>query len=126
VADTLSLNGSIQTRPTQGNPSGDPEVIVTLTERVGLINKSLSFYQLTADSPVSVGFGGLTNCNVLMIKVEVGKVRARITSADGTSQAVPVDTLLILFSSSVPVTAIDLTRVAGVDTTVRVFLGERS
>ncbi len=126
MSDLLQISGSLTTTPTSGNPSGDPEVEAQISERVGLINKSISNYQLETDSPVSVNFSGLTNCNVLMVKTVGGKVRVRLTSADGSTQAVPVDSLLILIDLSVPVTAIDLTRVPAVSTTVRVFLGERA
>lgn len=126
MADVFVLEGSFSTKPTSGNPSGNPEVESPISERITLANKTLGLYELTVDTPVSVDFGGLTNVNVLVIKTVGGKVRVRLTSADGATQAVPVDSMLILLDRSVPITAIDLTRVAGVATTVRVFLGERT
>jgi hypothetical protein len=39
---------------------------------------------------------------------------------------VPVDGVFIVISRSVPFTAIDLTRVPGVTTTVRAFIGQRA
>lgn len=125
MADVFRLNGSYTTQPTTGNPSGDPEVESSIDERVGLTNKTIGLYNLTADSPVTVNFGGLTNAHVVVVKTVGGKARVRLTSADGSQQSVPVDSFFSLISLAVPVTAIDLTRVAGVSTLVRIFLGER-
>ena len=126
MADAFRLSGSYSTTPTSGTPSGDPEVEALIEESVGLTSKTIGVYALTVDTPVTVDFGGLTNANVIAIRAVGGKVKARLTSADGSTQAVPVDPLLLSISKTVPVTAIDLTRVAGVATTVRVFLGERA
>ena len=59
-----------------------------------------------------------------MIKVTGGKVRVRLTSADGATQAVPVDSLLVLVDRATTVSAIDLTRTPSTSTRVQVFLGE--
>jgi hypothetical protein len=126
MADVFKLEGSYSTHPTSGSPSGNPEIDAPISERVGLKNKTVGYYELTADAPVSVDFGGLANVNVLYLKTVGGKVRVRITSSDGATQSIPVDTVLAIISKSVAITAIDLTRVAGVDTNVRVFLGERT
>ena len=123
--DTFRFSGSYTTRPTSGNPSGDPEIEASIDERVGLANKVIGLYELTTDSPVSVGLGGLTGANVVIVKTVGGKARVRLTSSDGTTQAVPVDSLMVLITSSVAVTAIDLTRGAGVSTTVKVTLGQQ-
>lgn len=78
---------------------------------------------LTTDAPVSVQFNGMTAALVRVIATG-GKVRARLTSADGSAQALPVDPFLQLISRSVPFTALDLTRVTGAPTVrVRVALG---
>lgn len=78
---------------------------------------------LATDSPESVAFGDLASgANVVLLQVtNRGKVRARLTSADGTQQAVPVDGLLVLVTQSVPITAIDLMRVSGSGDSPRVF-----
>lgn len=126
MADTFKLSGSYTTQPTSGSPSADPEVVAPIDEAVGLIRKSLSIFDLTVDTPVAVGFGGLTNAHVLIVKTVGGKVRLRITTADGATQAIPVDSFYASISLTVPITAIDVTRVAGQPTTVKVFLGERA
>ena len=126
MADVFRLDGSYQTQPTSGNLSGNPEVDALISERVGLRNKAIAVYNLTADSPVSVSLSGMTGVNVIMLKTVGGKVRVRLTSADGVEQAIPVDSFLALIDLTVPITAIDLTRQPATATTVQVFLGERT
>lgn len=126
MPDAFSLNGSYQTQPTIGNPSGSPDVNAPIEERVGLLNKTIGTYQLSADSPVSVDFGSFTSgANIVIIKTIGGRVRARMTSIEGVEQAVPIDSFFTLICISTPITAIDLTRSPGVPTTVKVFLGAR-
>lgn len=81
---------------------------------------------LTNDSPALLPLGGLSSINTLIVKCVGGKVRVRITSADGSQQAVPVDTFLALISASVQITAVDVTRTPGVQTIVRYFLGQKA
>jgi hypothetical protein len=126
MSDVLDLSGSITTRPAIGAPSGFPSLSFPLAERMVLVNMQAARYELDADDPVNVQFGGVTNAQVLFIKAVGGKVRVRITSADGATQAIPVSDMLYLECVDVPITAIDLTRVAGTETTVEVFLGEQS
>lgn len=75
---------------------------------------------LGTDTPEAIAFGDLTGAHVVLLKATGGKVRARLTSTDGSQQAVPVDDVLFLVSRSVPITAIDLTRVVGSSDTPRV------
>ncbi len=126
MADIFKLLGAYTTQPTSGSPSGDPEVSAPLSESVGLVRKSVASFNLTADTATVIPLNGLTQVNVLVVKTIGGKVRLRITSADGTTQAIPVDSFYASISLSVPITAIDVTRVAGQQTTVRAFLGERA
>lgn len=124
MADVFTLSGGFTVVPTADPASGDPALSVVLAESLQLSAKTVATYALTADSPVSVDFGGVTNAGVVSIRAVGGKVRARLTSADGSTQAVPIDPLGVFLCREVPVTAIDLTRVAGQDTNVVVFLGE--
>lgn len=127
MAYSWTLQGSIVVNPLLGVDSGISFGSTPLDENVQLLNKVDAQYVLTDDAAHGVSLGGLTDVSVLTVKVIGSKVRVRITSADGTTQAIPVDSLLILTDLSVPITAIDLTRqLAGVDTTVIVFLGERA
>lgn len=124
--DTFKLSGDYLTQPLSGSPSGDPEVTSPIEEQVTLKNKAIGLYELTADAVQAVGLCGLANVHVLVVKTVGGKVKLRLTSADGTTQSVPVDSFFCAISQTVPFTALDLTRVSGVTTTVKVFLGERA
>lgn len=121
------LLGSFGTEPARAALlSGVSDVAGPLDERVNLSTPHRTQYEIDDDDPVDVAFGGLESAHVVVLKTTGGKVRARLTSADGTDQSVPVDGIMILISQSVPVTAIDLTRVTGGNTvTVDVFLGEK-
>ena len=81
---------------------------------------------LSADSVQSVDLGGLSNVNFLSVRAVGGKIRVRITSADGTNQSIPVDPILVLRSDSVNITALDLTRLANTETEVYIVLAERA
>jgi hypothetical protein len=125
MADALSVDGQITTKPLIGNVSGTPTVLYDLKLRATLANRQPSKYTLDGDAPVSVDFGGLTEANFIVVSVQSGgHVRARITSADGVDAEVPVDPMAVLASRRVPITALDLTRDPGVETVVEVYLGE--
>ncbi len=126
MADSFKLQGSYAVSPLTSPLSFAPSVLADINESRTLKAKQVTEHTLDADAPVNVDFGGVVNANVITLKAVGGKVRARFTSADGSQQSVPFDTYFILMSESVPVTAIDLTRVAGTATTVRVFLGEKA
>lgn len=126
MSDTFSLQGSLQTTPAVGAPSGFFTLIAQLDEQLVLGVKRQDEVALTVDTPVAVAFGGVANAHVVMLKTIGGKIRARLTSADGSTQAVPVDSFALVMSRTVPVTAIDLTRVTGQATTVEIFLGQRA
>ena len=127
MADVFGLSGSFTTNPTPGcNPSGLMAGGTPIDEIVTLSAKKYDDVNLDVDTPVSVSFGGLASASVLYVKTEGGKVRVRITTADGAQQSIPVDTMLLLISLAVPITAVDLTRVVGTATIVHVFLGQKA
>ena len=114
--------------PLSGQPSGNPAVDVPIEELLQLGRPAhVTEVQLSDDNPKAVNFGDLARAEVVYLRAFGGKVRARFTSADGTDQSVPVDPTLILFASREPITALDLTRVVGAGTTVKVkvLLGEK-
>ena len=124
MADTFRLQGSFATTPLIGLPSGFPSLTGPITEITQLDNKATTQYLLTTDLVQTVDLCGLASVAVLIVKVVGGKVRMRVTSTDGTLQAIPIDGFFALLSLSVPITAIDLLRSPGVETTVQLFMGE--
>jgi len=90
--------------------------LVTVDEVLTIDGAAVTGYvDCLDDSPVSIPLAGLgaAGANVVHLRAEGAKVRARVTSTDGSTQAVPVDPLLFVESDSVAITAIDVTRVAG-------------
>lgn len=127
MSHVFKLHGDYSVTPSSGSPSAAPTVSAPIDETMTLKRApSVSEYELTADSVQSVAFGPATNAHVIVIKTVGGKIRARLTSADGTTQAIAVDSFAVIISESVPYTALDLTRVSGVTTTVKVLLGEKA
>jgi hypothetical protein len=125
LTDIFNLVGDFETRPGSGSRSIDPEVRSRIAERMALSMKTMEDLELDVDSPVDVDMSNLDEANVVIIKTDQ-KVRARLTSSDGAAQAIPVDGVLVLISRTVGVTAIDLTRLTGLTTATRIFLGERA
>lgn len=88
--------------------------------------QSIEGLDLASDAPLAVAFGPVTNAHVAFVRVRTSGalVRVRLSSSQGSQQAVGADPLWQTISKTAPFTAIDLTRPAGVLTTVDVFLGE--
>ena len=129
MSDTFTLQATARAEPNSTLPlgSGCPTITIPFDEQVTLVVKNYDEVDLSVDTPVSVSFGGVVNASVVVISTVNGaKVTARITSADGTTQSIPIDDTFILISRSVPVTAIDLTRLPATATKVKVFLGEKT
>lgn len=127
MSDKFQLQGSWGTTPQTGAllASGAPSIVAPISETVILSQKNFDDYTLSADSVQAVAFGGVVNASVIEISCD-RKIKVRLTSADGTTQVIPVDGHLSLISKTVPFTAIDLQRVAGQETRVKVFIGQKS
>jgi hypothetical protein len=126
MSDQFTLSGSYNVTPLGGAASLDPNIDSPLNEALVLQSKQYEAVHLGVDTPVPVAFGTVVNAHVVILKAQGGKVKAVLTSADGSAQIVPFDSVLILISQAAPITAISLTRVAATDTIVRVFLGEKA
>jgi len=127
MADKFQLIGSWGTTPQTSSllASGLPSILAPISESVSLSQKNPDDYTLTVDGAVPIAFGGVTNAHVVVIFCD-RKIKVRLTSADGATQSVPVDGMLLLISETVPFTAIDMTRVAAQETRVKTFLGQKS
>jgi len=126
MAYRFQLSGGYTMTPLGSGLSFVPNVDAPIDETTQLTKKMVDTVTLDVDAPVSVGFGGVANANIVLLKVTYGaSVRARITSAAGVEQSIPFDTYLILMSMENPITAIDLTRTPATETEVEVILGEQ-
>ena len=121
----LAFTGSASLKPPVGTPSGQPTTLVSYDEKVSLDKCLTGNLTLSTDNATSISLGSLTGVNWLSIRALGAKVRVRITSSDGTSQAIPVDPTLILRSDSVDITAIDVTRTASIETEVFYVFGQK-
>ena len=126
MSDQFTLSGSYNVTPLGGSASLDPSIDSPLNEALTLQSKQYIPIHLTTDAATPVPYGTVVNAHIVILKAAGGKVKATLTSADGSAQVVPFDTVLIVRSDSMPITAISLTRTLATDTTVRVFLGEKA
>lgn len=127
MADRFRFSGSYTLEPALGAPSGGVVSSAPVQEQETLTRKAQLTVDISDDNALAIALGDMSaGVNVIFIRATGGKLRARLTSTDGSQQAIPVDPLLFLISESVVATAIDLTRVAGSTTTVTVeiFLGQ--
>lgn len=133
MADTYHLTAEAETGPVAGGSlsSGSANVGIPVDVSLVLTASVARSYELISDAPVTVDLPGPTSdnpdapqANVLHVQVSGPRVKATITTADGTAQVVPVDSLLILHTTTIaPITALTLTRTPGNDTFVSVFAG---
>lgn len=115
----LSVSGSITELPSGG-------IAEVYDERIGLVREAMKrVVSLVDDAAFAVNLDGWTAVHVLHIHSDT-KITARITTADGADQLIPVDPILTIVSRSVPITAIDLVRVSGQSATVELILGQKN
>jgi hypothetical protein len=126
MSDLFRLSGAYETTPQTGaQGSGDPQVSASIDERLTIDNKTQTNIVLDSDDAHDVPLGGLDSVHVLIMRTVGGKVMATVSSDDGDDQVFPVDPFLAVMSRTVPYTAISLTRVTGVPTTVKVFMAQK-
>lgn len=98
----------------------------TNEQRIGLVRAPAKrVIDLESDLPFSVSLDGWTGIHMVQM-IASSKITAKITSADGAAQAIPVDPQLNLVSRSTPITAIDLVRVPGQAATVELIIGQKA
>jgi hypothetical protein len=125
---TLLLSGNVQITPLSTYNSGSGIVPFPLYELVALSKRHLDEVLLSTNAVTSISLGGLTEVNVLILRTTGGKVRARVTTSDGTEQAIPVSPLLVSLTGAVGITAIDVMRDNTLTNEVRVeiLLGQKA
>ncbi len=126
MADTFSLQGTYTATPASGSLSADPQITAPINENMTLANEIVSQITLSVDGPVALPVDSLDGVNVVILKSVGGKVIARFTSADGTAQAIPVDSFLALTSANTDITAISVQRIPATPTVVKYFLGQKA
>jgi hypothetical protein len=126
VAETLLLNGQLSINPSP-SCSCDPDLstMVTLSEQMSISAKQSLSFTVPSDAAFPVDLTTTPNVNALFIDVSQ-KVILTITTADGAAQVIPVDPVMVWLSALVPITALSITRQVGVDTTVRLILGDKA
>lgn len=127
MADVFRFSGEFSAAPAtfELGVQQAPEILAPVLHSLYLVRRLNTVISLDSDAPVSVNLGSMTGAHVVILQA-TSKVRARLTSSDGSQQALPVDPLQVLLTLAVPVTALDLTRLPGVATEVQVFLGEKA
>lgn len=142
ISGIVQLAGRIKYAPPVPNTdwSSNPAWVAEVLEAMPCSARKEEEYTLTADGDTIVNFGSLSGANLVVVKVapNVGipptpgfpngvpaapnPVVARLTSAAGAGQSIPVDGFLFLLSVGVPYTALSIARSSGVQTVVRVQL----
>jgi hypothetical protein len=126
IAETLLLNGQLSINPSPAcGCDADLGTLVQLSETMSIDAKLTTAFVLASDAAFPVDLTTVPEVSALFIDV-TEKVMLTVTTADGAAQTFPVDPLMIWFSSSVPITALSITRVASTDTTVRLILGQEA
>ncbi len=126
MSDTLLLTGQLAINPPRSCAAdSDLSTIVNLSESMTLAAKQTVSFVIPSDAAFPIDLTATPNVNMLFIDASA-KVMLTITTADGAVQTLPVDPMMLWFSSSVPITALSVTRVAATDTTVHLILGDKS
>lgn len=123
MPDQFTLTGSWQSSPQTSGAVNSPDTSTPLSETQTVVERNISSITLGVDTAVVLPFAGVTNAQIVIISTENLNLRAALTSVAGTTQIIPINDLLILVSRTEPITAITLTRTAGVSTPVKFYLG---
>lgn len=105
--------------------SGAVGLQAPVNDVVIVAEKHYSDYDLATDAPVNVDFGGVAVANVVDVTCS-RPITVQLTGPAGTNQAITVDGWLRLGAKTSGYTAISLTRTPAVETTVRVFVAQKS
>lgn len=123
MTQLFSLHGHCETRSAV-RPEPLAKLWAELHAELVIALKHSDEYDLEVDTPVSIGFGGISNANVLMLQPQGGPVTVELTTGLGSPQTVVIDTLFILITKTAPVNAISATRATGTPTQLNVFLAQ--
>lgn len=122
--EKFEIQGSFGTVPLSGSPSGIPSVAAPLSAAFNSDAKSIGSYTILGDDDqIPVEFGGVTTGDAVILQAEKGPAIARITSGSNEDQIIQFELLVLTFGD---VTAIKLSRQAGVQNTISVFLAQQA
>lgn len=111
MSDSLTITGQLAIVPdstSDADLSGDFAIKVPLNATLTLSRKESVSVILADTTPVAVNVGSIVSIHALAIRTDE-PITATITSASGSSQVIPIDSMLILLTETVPITAITLT-----------------
>jgi len=125
MSDTFSLKGSYSVihGATDTDPSADFDISSTFNETMNVKRKLAQTISLDADTAEAVSLGDLAQAHVVLVRASQD-VKVALTSSHGTLQLIPAGKVCFIMATVAPITAIQITRQAGVSTTVRVVLCE--
>lgn len=125
MSDTFSLKGTyaVTHGATDTDPSADFDISSAFNETMSVKRKLAQTISLDADAAEVVSLGDLANAHVVLIRASQD-VRVALTSSHGSLQLIPAGKVCFIMAVVAPVTAIQITRQAGVSTTVRIVLCE--
>lgn len=125
---TLNLSGSLTLQAPSFPPSAAQAIAQPISEVAYVGVWDAQSPTLTVDGAIDIPFPiGMTECHFVYLKVQGGApIILSLTSADGTLQDVPVDSLLIQFFLNEPVTAIQVTRSPGVEATLTYVIAQQA
>jgi len=126
MTDTFKLTGNFKI---ESPPSIVPSDAIfnlsgPLYESFSVLKKFGQVVTLDADGAEVISFGDVAQAHLIILKSDQ-PVTIELTSALGVFQMLPGD-LLVLKTLDVPITAMRLTRAAGIATTARLILAQKT
>lgn len=117
MPSVLAISGSYTADPSIGG-SARPSVGGTIDEKLTVGEGIALDFELDADAPQTIAVATLpgfpNGASALIVRATGGKVKLTITTSDGASQVVPVDSFFAVICQNAPITSVSFTRPAGV------------
>lgn len=124
MADILNVNGAFTLQANTGLTRGSPTVLAQFVQQVAMLRKAEAEYTLESDSAQTVSLAGMADAAFLYAYCDA-PVTLRITTADGSAQAIPVYPLaMIMLPAAKALTALTVTRSPGAVTVVKFVLAQ--
>lgn len=123
---TLQLSGSYTLTPPAYPPSASQTIGSPISETNYVQRWAANEVDLLTDAPTAIPLpGGAAQIHFLYVKVQGGApIDLLLTSADGSQQVLPVDSLSILYFNNRPVTAVSAVRSPGIQATLTYLIAQ--